>query len=104
MSYRRRSERHSDLVVIGAGPSGLAAGVYGASEGLATVVLDGVGPGGQAAASSRIENYLGVPSGLSGADLTGPASVQAMKFGAQLTSPCEVSALQPVGEHLHLTL
>ena len=104
MSYRRRSERPTDLVVIGAGPAGLAAGVYGASEGLATVVLDGVGPGGQAAASSRIENYLGFPSGLSGADLTGRAAVQAMKFGAQLNSPCEVSALQVEGEHLHLTL
>jgi thioredoxin reductase (NADPH) len=104
MSYRRRSERPNDLVVIGAGPAGLAAGVYGASEGLATVVLDGVGPGGQAAASSRIENYLGFPSGLSGAELTGRASVQAMKFGAQLNAPCEVTALQTDGERLHLTL
>jgi thioredoxin reductase (NADPH) len=91
-----------DLAVIGAGPAGLAAAVYGASEGLATIVLDRSGPGGQAAASSRIENYLGFPSGLSGADLTGRAAVQALKFGARLSSPCEVEDLRLDGEHLRV--
>jgi thioredoxin reductase (NADPH) len=92
-SYRRAADQKVDLAVIGAGPAGLAAAVYGASEGLATVLLDMVGPGGQAAASSRIENYLGFPTGISGTDLTGKAIVQALKFGAQLSAPGEVTAL-----------
>ena len=83
-----------DLIVVGAGPAGLAAAVYGASEGLQTMVLDAVAPGGQAAASSRIENYLGFPTGLSGSDLMTRALVQAQKFGARLTSPCTVAAVQ----------
>jgi thioredoxin reductase (NADPH) len=74
----------SDLVVVGAGPAGLAATVYGASEGLLTVVLDGVAVGGQASTTSRIENYLGFPSGISGAELAERASIQARKFGARL--------------------
>ena len=73
-----------DLVVIGAGPAGLAAAVYGASEGLDVLVLESNSPGGQAGASSRIENYLGFPTGISGQDLTGRAYTQAQKFGAQL--------------------
>ena len=73
-----------DLVVIGAGPAGLAAAVYGASEGLDVLVLESNSPGGQAGASSRIENYLGFPTGISGQDLTGRAYAQAQKFGAQL--------------------
>ncbi|GAA3316139.1 FAD-dependent oxidoreductase [Arthrobacter ramosus] len=93
LSYRRAVDQKVDLAVIGAGPAGLAAAVYGASEGLATVLLDMVGPGGQAAASSRIENYLGFPTGISGTDLTGKAIVQALKFGAQLSAPCGVTAL-----------
>ena len=93
-----------DLAVIGAGPAGLAAAVYGASEGLSTVVLDRAGPGGQAAASSRIENYLGFPSGLSGGELTGRAAVQALKFGAQLSSPCDVAELDVDGQHLRVGL
>jgi thioredoxin reductase (NADPH) len=88
LSYQRHADRAVDLAVIGGGPAGLAAAVYGASEGLATVLIDGIAMGGQAAASSRIENYLGFPSGLSGNDLTGRAAVQAMKFGAELFSPC----------------
>lgn len=104
LSYRRASDKPVDLVVVGAGPAGLAAAVYGASEGLATVVLDAVGAGGQAAASSRIENYLGFPFGLSGADLTGRAAVQAMKFGAQLSSPCRAVALDTSAEQLRLVL
>lgn len=93
-----------DLVVVGAGPAGLAAAVYGASEGLDTVLLDREGPGGQAAASARIENYLGFPSGLSGADLTGRAAVQALKFGARLSAPCTVTALDRSPRHLRVGL
>jgi thioredoxin reductase (NADPH) len=73
-----------DLVVIGAGPSGLASAVYGASEGLDVVVLETGSPGGQAGSSSRIENYLGFPTGISGQDLAGRAYVQAQKFGARI--------------------
>src|ERR671931_2318484 len=73
-----------DLVVIGAGPSGLAAAVYGASEGLDVMVLETSSPGGQAGSSSRIENYLGFPTGISGQDLAGRAYVQAQKFGARM--------------------
>ena len=73
-----------DLVVVGAGPSGLAAAVYGASEGLKVLVLESEAPGGQAGASSRIENYLGFPMGLSGQELAGRAFVQAEKFGARI--------------------
>jgi thioredoxin reductase (NADPH) len=88
LSYRRSGRKPADLTIVGAGPAGLAAAVYGASEGLDTVLIDAVGTGGQAAASSRIENYFGFPFGLSGADLTGRAVLQALKFGAQLASPC----------------
>src|SRR5881296_1379671 len=73
-----------DLVVIGAGPSGLAAAVYGASEGLDVIVLETGSPGGQAGSSSRIENYLGFPTGISGQELAGRAYVQAQKFGAEM--------------------
>jgi thioredoxin reductase (NADPH) len=76
-----------DLLVIGAGPAGLAAAVYGASEGLQTAVLDCAGPGGQAGSSMRIENYLGFPTGLTGAELTDRATLQANKFGAHLSVP-----------------
>jgi len=73
-----------DLVVVGAGPSGLAAAVYGASEGLDVVVLETGSPGGQAGSSSKIENYLGFPTGISGQDLAGRAYIQAQKFGAKI--------------------
>jgi thioredoxin reductase (NADPH) len=73
-----------DLVIVGAGPAGLAAAVYGASEGLDVLVLESNSPGGQAGSSSRIENYLGFPTGISGLDLTGRAYAQAQKFGAQI--------------------
>jgi thioredoxin reductase (NADPH) len=73
-----------DVVIVGAGPAGLAAAVYGASEGLDVLVLESNLPGGQAGASSRIENYLGFPAGISGLDLTGRAYAQAQKFGAQV--------------------
>jgi thioredoxin reductase (NADPH) len=83
-----------DLVVIGSGPAGLAASVYGASEGLRTVSLDAVAIGGQAGASSRIENYAGFPNGISGEELTGRTAVQAMRLGARLNAPCEVVGLR----------
>jgi thioredoxin reductase (NADPH) len=84
----------SDLVVVGAGPAGLAATVYGASEGLATVALDGVATGGQAGTTSKIENYLGFPSGISGAELAERAAIQARKFGAQIAVGSEAVALE----------
>jgi thioredoxin reductase (NADPH) len=83
-----------DLVVVGSGPAGLAAAVYGASEGLRTVSLDAVALGGQAGMSSRIENYAGFPNGISGEDLTARAAVQAMRLGARLNAPCEVASLR----------
>jgi thioredoxin reductase (NADPH) len=76
--------RVNDLVIVGAGPAGLAAAVYGASEGLDVLVLEANQPGGQAGSSSRIENYLGFPTGISGLELTGRAYAQALKFGAQV--------------------
>ena len=82
-----------DLLVVGAGPAGLAAAVYGASEGLRTAVLDSVGPGGQAGSSMRIENYLGFPTGLTGAELTDRATLQANKFGAHLSVPTAATRL-----------
>ena len=83
-----------DLVVVGAGPGGLAAAVYGASEGLDTLVLEAVATGGQAGMASRIENYLGFPAGLSGIELASRALVQAHKFGARVAVPCEAVALR----------
>ncbi len=82
-----------DLVVIGAGPAGLAAAVYGASEGLKTMVLERTAPGGQAGASMRIENYLGFPTGITGSELANRAVFQANKFGAQLSVPAPVASL-----------
>ncbi len=93
-----------DLAVVGGGPAGLAAAVYGASEGLSTVLLDGIGVGGQAASSSRIENYLGFPFGIGGGALADLAYVQAMKFGARLSSPCQVVALDATGGYRRLTI
>jgi thioredoxin reductase (NADPH) len=72
-----------DVVIIGAGPAGLAAGVYGASEGLKTLLIERRAPGGQAGTSSRIENYLGFPTGLSGAELTRRAITQAARLGTE---------------------
>src|SRR5207248_8811109 len=73
-----------DLVIVGAGPAGLASAVYGASEGLDVLLLETYSPGGQAGSSSRIENYLGFPSGISGNSLASRAYAQAQKFGAQM--------------------
>jgi thioredoxin reductase (NADPH) len=93
-----------DLIVVGAGPAGLAAAVYGASEGLRTLVLEMEAVGGQAGASSRIENYLGFPTGISGGDLTQRATVQAQKFGASFSSPCTVGSLREEAGHFVLRL
>src|SRR5262249_39076642 len=83
-----------DLAVVGAGPAGLAAAVYGASEGLRTVVLEQTAPGGQAGSSMRIENYLGFPTGLTGSELAERATIQANKFGARLTISTPVMRLE----------
>ena len=98
------TQRCFDLVVVGAGPAGLAAAVYGASEGLRTLVLEMVVVGGQAGTSSRIENYLGFPTGISGGDLTARAMVQAERFGAHLTSPCAATLLREEAGHLVIRL
>jgi thioredoxin reductase (NADPH) len=89
-----------DLLVVGGGPAGLAAAVYGASEGLSTLGVEMTAPGGQAGMSSRIENYLGFPMGISGSDLTERAIIQAEKFGATLTAPCTVVSLGTRAGHL----
>ncbi len=83
-----------DLVIVGAGPAGLAAAVYGASEGLRTLLVEQEAPGGQAGMSSRIENYLGFPVGLSGGDLARRAVAQAARFGAEILTPAEATALR----------
>ena len=94
MTYRPVPGSVCDLVVVGTGPAGLAAAVYGASEGLDTISLDAVALGGQAGSSSRIENYVGFPNGISGEDLTQRAAIQALRLGARLNVPCEVAGLR----------
>ncbi len=93
-----------DLVIVGGGPAGLAAAVYGASEGLRTILVEREAPGGQAGMSSRIENYLGFPVGLSGADLARRAVAQAGRFGVEIVSPREVRALRREGSAHLVTL
>jgi thioredoxin reductase (NADPH) len=100
----RADSNFFDLIIVGAGPAGLAAGVYAASEGLKTVVVERDAPGGQAGLSSRIENYLGFPSGLSGADLTRRAVIQARRFGAQILSPQEAVALRVDGSYKYVKI
>jgi thioredoxin reductase (NADPH) len=93
-----------DLVIVGAGPAGLAAAVYGASEGLRTLMLDRFAPGGQAGTSSRIENYLGFPAGISGSELTRRALTQAQRFGAESIAPLEVASVSIDGGYKRLQL
>jgi thioredoxin reductase (NADPH) len=93
-----------DIVIAGAGPAGLAAAVYGASEGLRTLLLERYAPGGQAGSSSRIENYLGFPAGVSGSDLTRRAVTQAQRLGAELLVPVEVTGASVDGGYKRLTL
>ena len=93
-----------DLAIIGGGPAGLAAAVYGASEGLHTVIVEREAPGGQAGMSSRIENYLGFPTGLSGGDLARRAVVQAQRFGVEILSPQEVVGVRTEGSYRILKL
>jgi thioredoxin reductase (NADPH) len=84
-----------NLAIVGAGPAGIAAAVYAASEGLNTIVLDELGPGGQAGGSSLIENFIGFPSGLSGGELATRGVLQMLKFGAQMAAPVKIESLQP---------
>jgi thioredoxin reductase (NADPH) len=91
-----------DTVVVGAGPAGLAAAVYGASEGLRTIVIEREAPGGQAGTSSRIENYLGFPSGVSGAELASRALKQARRLGAEILVTRSITRIDPATRHVHL--
>ena len=93
-----------DVTVVGAGPSGLAAAVYAASEGLSTLVVEGIAPGGQAGTSSKIENYLGFPTGVSGQELANRAQVQAQKFGAKLAISRDVVGIEQMEGAHRLTL
>jgi thioredoxin reductase (NADPH) len=99
-----KAEAICDLLVVGAGPAGLAASVYGASEGLATVTLDAVAAGGQAGTSTRIENYLGFPGGISGMELAERAILQAGKFGARLLVPAEAVGFCRHEDHYRVRL
>jgi thioredoxin reductase (NADPH) len=104
LTARLEDDHVYDLVVVGAGPAGLAASVYAASEGLDVLTADAVAPGGQAGTSMRIENYLGFPTGISGEELTRNALVQAQGFGAQVTVPCTARSLGLSGGDKIVTL
>jgi thioredoxin reductase (NADPH) len=93
-----------DLAIVGGGPAGLAAAVYGASEGLKTIMVEKEAPGGQAGLSGRIENYLGFPSGLTGADLARRAVTQARRFGVEIVSPQEATKIRADGPYRYLSL
>jgi thioredoxin reductase (NADPH) len=97
-------QRYYDLIIVGAGPAGLASAVYGASEGLSTVVLERHTPGGQAGTSAHIDNYLGFPAGLSGADLTRRAVDQAQRFGAELIETQDVGGIRASGAYRFVRL
>jgi thioredoxin reductase (NADPH) len=97
----RAPARVADALIVGAGPAGLAAAVYAASEGLSTVVIDAVAIGGQASTSARIENYPGFPAGISGTDLTERAALQAKRFGAGSAVPVTATGIaSDEGEHV----
>src|SRR5690606_31804073 len=91
-----------DTVIVGAGPAGLAAAVYGASEGLRTIVVEREAPGGQAGSSSRIENYLGFPAGISGSELAGRALQQARRLGAEVVVTRKIERIVPATREIHL--
>jgi thioredoxin reductase (NADPH) len=93
--WRHIPTQEVDFAIVGAGPAGLTAAVYASSEGLSTLLLDQLGPGGQAGASSRIENFIGFPAGLSGADLATRSVLQMLKFGARMIAPVTVQKLTP---------
>jgi thioredoxin reductase (NADPH) len=97
VALENENEIMSDLTIVGAGPAGLAAAVYAASEGLNTVVLESYAPGGQAGSSSLIENFFGFPTGVSGADLTWLAQLQAYRFGAKFSTPAQALSLDHDG-------
>jgi thioredoxin reductase (NADPH) len=101
---RQAGEPFYDLVIVGGGPAGLAAAVYGASEGLKTLMIERQAPGGQAGTSSKIENYLGFPSGLSGADLARRASAQARRFGVEILAPQEAVGVRLDGPYRFVKL
>jgi thioredoxin reductase (NADPH) len=98
------ADRRFDVVIVGAGPAGLAAAVYAGAEGLTALVVDELAVGGQAATSSRIENYMGFPTGISGADLCARGEIQALKFGTRFAVPRRVAAIARQGEGFALTL
>jgi thioredoxin reductase (NADPH) len=105
--WRHCPGQEVDFTIVGAGPAGIAAAVYASSEGLSTLMLDRLGPGGQAGGSSRIENFIGFPAGLSGAELATRGILQMLKFGARMVAPVAVEKLTPAknpgGQHvLHL--
>ncbi len=101
-SAPRRTRRSTTRSIVGAGPAGLAAAVYGASEGLRTIVIEREAPGGQAGTSSRIENYLGFPSGVSGDELAGRALLQARRLGAEILVTRSITRIDPATRQVHL--
>jgi thioredoxin reductase (NADPH) len=101
LAFENQTEITADLAIVGAGPAGLAAAVYAASEGLKTVVLESYAPGGQAGSSSLIENFFGFPTGISGGDLTWLAQLQAYRFGAKFSTPSEALSLNYNGDREH---
>jgi thioredoxin reductase (NADPH) len=104
LSSRGAAPAMCDVVIVGGGPAGLAASVYGASEGLDTQAIDAVAFGGQASTSARIENYLGFPTGISGSDLAERASLQARRFGARLVVPAQAVGLNRENDHFEIRL
>ena len=102
--YQPTSLHIHDVVIVGAGPAGLAAAVYGASEGLETLVIDSRSVGGQAGTSSRIENYVGFPTGVSGGELAERAALQAQRLGARIMTPARVRSIEAVCDGYRLTL
>ena len=97
--WRHCPSQDIDFAIVGAGPAGIAAAVYAASEGLSVLMLDRLGPGGQAGGSSRIENFIGFPAGLSGRELATRGVLQMLKFGARIVTPVEVEELIPAKTH-----